>query len=140
MIGKLVYLRSIPCFGKIIFYFLKFLGLEIPLQVIIGKNVIFEHWAQGSVIHENCIIEDNVRIFQGVSIGRANAYKSMSEKWGILIKDGAVLCAGSKILCKKGILTVGKNTVIGANAVLLTSTGDNEIWAGIPAKKVGDRN
>jgi len=28
---------------------------------------------------------------------------------------------------------------VGANAVLLQSTGENEIWAGIPAKCVGKR-
>lgn len=46
---------------------------------------------------------------------------------------------GAKVLCKEGVLTVGKNTIIGANAVLLESTGDNEIWVGIPAKKIGLR-
>jgi len=28
---------------------------------------------------------------------------------------------------------------VGANAVLIDSTGENEIWAGIPARKVGLR-
>ncbi|MFQ7842579.1 MAG: acyltransferase, partial [Thomasclavelia spiroformis] len=54
------------------------------------------------------------------------------------IKEGAILCAGAKIL-GKGQLTVGRNTIIAANAVLLSSTGDNEVWAGIPAKKIKDR-
>jgi len=36
-------------------------------------------------------------------------------------------------------LIVGKNSVIGANAVLFNSTGENEIWAGIPAQKIGNR-
>ena len=36
-------------------------------------------------------------------------------------------------------LVVGEGTVIGANAVLTQSTGDWEIWAGIPAKKIGLR-
>jgi len=36
-------------------------------------------------------------------------------------------------------LRVGSGTVLGANAVLLQSTGENEIWAGIPARCVGKR-
>ena len=30
-------------------------------------------------------------------------------------------------------------SVIGANAVLLQSTGQNEIWAGVPARLIGKR-
>jgi len=36
-------------------------------------------------------------------------------------------------------LRVGRGTVVGANAVLLESTGENELWAGVPARKVGLR-
>jgi serine O-acetyltransferase len=36
-------------------------------------------------------------------------------------------------------MTIGAGSVIGANAVLLESTGENEIWVGIPAKKKGMR-
>ncbi len=36
-------------------------------------------------------------------------------------------------------LTIGAGTVIGANAVLTSSTGPGEIWAGSPARKVADR-
>lgn len=53
----------------------------------------------------------------------------------VLTIYGCIIWTGAKVLCKDGILTVGKNTVIAANAVLTQSTGDNEIWAGIPDKK-----
>ena len=42
-------------------------------------------------------------------------------------------------MLSKGKLVVGKGTIIGANAVLTQSTGENEIWAGIPAKLIGKR-
>ena len=35
--------------------------------------------------------------------------------------------------------TVGSGTIVGANAVVLGSTGENEIWAGNPARCVGRR-
>ena len=64
--------------------------------------------------------------------------KSLFE--GIEIQDDVILSPGSKILCKEGILKVRNGTVIGANAVLTESTGEWEIWAGIPAKCVGKRD
>ena len=62
-----------------------------------------------------------------------------SDFKGIVIEKGAVLCVGAKIICNKGILTVGKQTIIGANAVLTKSTGEDEIWAGVPAKFIKKR-
>jgi serine O-acetyltransferase len=140
--SKIVYflisLRKSKLFGRMALILLKTLTLEIPMKVRIGDNLELKHLATGLVIHPNTTIHNNVQIFQGVTIGRADAYKPYSESKmeSIVIKSGAVLCAGSKILCKEGELTVGENTIVGANSVLLNSTGDNEIWAGIPAKKV----
>ena len=62
-----------------------------------------------------------------------------SQQWGVIIRENAILGAGCKVLFQ-GDLVVGRGTVIGANSVLLCSTGENEIWAGIPAKCVGKRN
>jgi serine O-acetyltransferase len=59
---------------------------------------------------------------------------------GIEVGDDVILGAGAKVMCERGILRIGRGTVVGANAVLLDSTGENEIWAGIPARKVGIRN
>jgi serine O-acetyltransferase len=59
---------------------------------------------------------------------------------GIVIEDDAILAPGAKVLCKEGILRVGRGTVVGANAVLLQSTGENEIWAGVPARCIGQRD
>ena len=83
-------------------------------------------------------IGNNVKIYQNVTLGRADIWQdsSKSKFKSIHIGDGAIICAGAKVICKKGTLRVGKNTIIGANAVLTCSTGDNEIWAGIPAKKI----
>ena len=37
---------------------------------------------------------------------------------------------------KEGFLTVRKGSIIGANAVLMESTGEGETWAGVPALKI----
>lgn len=58
---------------------------------------------------------------------------------GFLVKEGAILCVGCSIISSHGLLVIGKNTIIGTNAVITCSTGDNEVWAGNLAKKIKDR-
>lgn len=141
MIKYIINLRRIPIIGCLCRIILAIVGLDIPKDVKIGKDVSFVHNAVGTVIHPNTIIKDNVKIYQGVTLGRADIYQDYkkSKMKGFLIEDGAILCAGAKIICKEGTLIVGRNTIIGANTVLLESTGENEIWAGNPAKKIGIR-
>ncbi|TBX82491.1 serine acetyltransferase [Bacillus mycoides] len=133
-------IRSIPLLGVLSYFFFKSIGVEIPSAVKIGKNVKLVHWANGLVIHPNTTIGDNVKLYQGVTLGRTDIHKPIeqSKMQGIVIEKGAIICAGAKVLCKDDFLTVGKNTVVGANSVLTCSTGDNEIWAGVPAKKIGN--
>ena len=104
----------------------------------IGKNVRFPHGLKGIILHPSTIIGDDVTIFHQVTCGRGDLYnidKRVRESQfnGIMIKRGAVLCAGAKIICNRGTLVVGEDTVIGANAVLTKSTGDKEVWVGVPA-------
>lgn len=130
--------RKRKVLSKIISHILIRKGIDIPPEVQIGENVKFPYNSIGTVIHNYTIIEDNVKIYQNVTIGRADIYKkaTSSKMKSIIIKENAIICAGAKVLCKEGILTIGKNSIVAANAVLLNSIGDNEIWAGIPAKKV----
>jgi serine O-acetyltransferase len=138
---RLVYARETPVLGKLFYYLLKLLGSEIPVSVPIGEDFILEHGGHGVVVHSKAKIGKRVRIYQGVTLGRADIYQSMdySKFDGIEIGDDVILCPGSKILCHQGTLNVGQGTVVGANAVLLQSTGEYEIWAGAPARCVGQR-
>ena len=138
---RLVYARQLPVIGKIFYYLLKMLGSEIPLSVPIGPGFILEHGGHGVVIHSKARIGANVHIYQGVTLGRADIYMpiSLSKFQGIDIGDDVILSPGCKILCKEGILKVGDGTLVGANAVLLQSTGEYEIWAGSPARLIGKR-
>lgn len=141
MIYRIAKLQKIPVIGLLFRFMLLILGVEIPKRVILGKNVEFPHNSVGTVIHPYTTIKDRVKIYQNVTLGRADIYVdySKSKMKGIIVEEGAVICAGAKVLCKEGTLVIGKNSIIAANAVLLTSTQDNEIWAGNPAKKIGIR-
>lgn len=142
-VNKLLKLRcKNKIIGKLIEKLIRNQGCFLPRNVKIGKNVQFSHNGFGTVVHPNTIIEDNVRIYQNVTIGRADIWNSIenSEMEGIIISEGAIICAGAKILCKRGKLVIGRNSIVCANAVVTKSIGDNEIWAGIPAKKIKNRN
>jgi serine O-acetyltransferase len=139
--SKLIYARRKPLIGKISYYILKLLSVEIPRSVIIGEDFELAHGGFGVVIHPNTNIGSRVKIYPGVTLGRADIFRSAdnSKFEGIEVEDDAILCPGAKILCKEGVLHIGRGSVVGANAVLLESTGVDEIWAGVPAKCVGVR-
>ena len=141
LITKLVYRRQGKILGKAAYYLLKLLGLEFPQSVPVGENLEIAHGGFGIVIHSRSEIGSNVKIYPGVTLGRADVHRPFEESGfeKIIIGDDVILSSGYKVLCKNGTLQVGDGSIIGANAVLLESTGPNEIWAGIPAKKVGNR-
>lgn len=137
----LVAARRIPLLGVLAYYALKVLGVEIPRSVQIGSGFDLVHGGVGVVIHPRSMIGRDVKIYPGVTLGRADIHlPAVQSKFaGIEIGDGAILASGSKVLCKEGVLRVGRGTVLGANAVLFESTGEGETWAGLPARKVGMR-
>jgi serine O-acetyltransferase len=136
---RLVYLRNRPLVGRWAYYALKFLGVEFPCSVQVGAGLILEHGGFGTVIHSRTVIGDRVKIYPGVTVGRADIYlpAGQSAFKGVMIEDDVILSPGSRVLGKDGILCVRRGTVVGANAVLLQSTGEWEIWAGVPARCVG---
>src|SRR5450759_4284216 len=138
---NLVYARQTPILGKLAYYLLKLLGAEIPCSVKIGPDFLLEHGGFGVVIHSRTQIGARVHIYPGVTLGRADIYRpsAQSRFLSILVEDDVILSPGAKILCKEGTMIVRRGSVIGANAVLLQSTGEDEIWAGAPAHCVGKR-
>jgi serine O-acetyltransferase len=52
------------------------------------------------------------------------------------IEAGCIIAAGAKIL---GPVTIGRNSVIGANAVVTRDVPPNSVMAGIPAKRISER-
>ena len=138
---SLVYARNNPILGGIAYYLLKILAVEIPRSVSIGSNFELAHGGVGVVIHSSSRIGDRVKIYPGVTLGRADVHYPIEQSGfeGIKIEDDVILGPGAKVLCKEGILTVKRGSIIGANAVLLNSTQEREIWAGVPARRIGFR-
>jgi serine O-acetyltransferase len=138
---SLVYARRWPLLGGLAYYALKLLGVEIPRGVPIGEGFELAHGGVGVVIHSKAAIGERVKIYPGVTLGRADIYRPASDSRfeGIVIENDVILAPGAKVLCKEGVLRVRRGAIIGANAVLLESAGEGEVWAGIPARCVGLR-
>jgi serine O-acetyltransferase len=138
---RLVYARRMRLFGRAAYLLLKLLGLEIPRSVAVGPGLTIEHGGFGTVIHSSTIIGSRVKLYPGVTVGRADIYRAAAQSAfeRVVIEDDVILSPGCKVLGKNGELRVGQGSVVGANAVLLSSTGPYEIWAGAPARLVGHR-
>ncbi len=139
---RLVYARRSRLWGRLAYGLLKLLGVEFPLPVPVGVDLELAHGGVGVVIHSRARIGCRVKIYPGVTLGRADVQRPMAQSRfeAIVIEDDVILAAGAKILCKEGVLRVRRGSMVGANAVLLQSTGENEIWAGIPARCIGRRD
>lgn len=101
-------------------------NIDIHPGAVIGKRVFIDHGI-GVVIGQTAIIEDDVVIYQGVTLGGVSLE---SGKRHPTIKKGAVLGAGAKIL---GNITIGEYAKIGANSVVVKHVPDCSTAIGIPA-------
>lgn len=112
--------------------------LKVPFSDGLGGG-FFVHRAPGTVLHPKTKIGANVQIYQNVTIGKSRPWDGMQKEGGCILEDDVILCAGAKVIFSEEPLIIGRGTVVGANSVLTSSTGEYGIWAGIPARKVGNR-
>jgi serine O-acetyltransferase len=97
----------------------------------IGKGVFLDH-ATGLVVGSTAVIEDNVSILQGVTLGgTGNETGDRHPK----IRQGVLLGAGAKIL---GNIEVGQCARVAAGSVVLAPVPRNMTVAGVPARVVGE--
>jgi serine O-acetyltransferase len=138
---RLVYARNKPLLGKMAYLTLKILGIELPGSVLVGEDFEIAHGGFGVVIHPKSVIGNRVKIYPGVTLGRADIHLPFERSGfkSIVIEDDVILSSGAKVLCKEGTLRVSRGSIVGANSVLLNSTAEYEIWVGVPAKCIGKR-
>ena len=101
-------------------------NIDIHPAAEIGKRVFIDH-GTGVVIGETTIIEDDVLIYQGVTLGGVSLTHGKRHP---TVKKGAVIGAGAKVL---GNIIIGEYSKIGANSVVVKEVPDNATAIGIPA-------
>lgn len=103
-------------------------SVVLPPATEIGRNVLLSYQGLGTVIHRAAVIEDDVTIGSGVTIGGRSG-RSGAPRVG----QGAMIGTGAKVL---GNIRVGRYVSIGANAVVLVDLPDYAVAVGIPARVV----
>jgi serine O-acetyltransferase len=113
-----LYLKDVPLIPRIMTeYAHAMTGIDIHPGAKIGRNFFIDH-GTGVVIGETTVIGDNVKIYQGVTLGALSFPKD--ERGKIIkggkrhptIEDNVIIYAEATIL---GDVVIGKNAVIGGN-------------------------
>ena len=108
-------------------------GIEIHPAAKIGKGVFIDH-GLGVVIGETTEIGDNCTIYQGVTLGGTGKDKGKRHP---TIGSNVTIGSGAKVL---GPFSVGDNSKIAANAVVLNEIPENSTCVGVPARVVKRNN
>ena len=100
-------------------------GIDIHPGAEIGKNCFIDH-GTGIVIGETAVVGNNVKIYQGVTLGALYVEKELADtKRHPTIEDNVILYSGCTIL--GGQTTVGRDTIIGGNVWLTKSVDPGRI-------------
>ena len=110
-----------------------FTGIEIHPGAKIGKGLFIDH-GMGIVIGETAEIGDNCTLYQNVTLGGTGKDKGKRHP---TIGNNVLIGTGAKVL---GPFTVGDNSKIAANAVVLTEVPENSTAVGVPARVVKVNN
>ena len=104
----------------------KVTGIEIHPAAKIGKGLFIDH-GMGVVIGETTVIGDNCTIYQGVTLGGTGKDKGKRHP---TIGNNVTIGSGAKVL---GPFTIGDNSKVAANAVVLNEIPPNCTCVGVPA-------
>ena len=100
-------------------------GIDINPGATIGEHFFIDH-GTGIVVGETSVIGDDVKMYQGVTLGAfspAGMHSVPGERRHPKIGDNVTIYAGSTLL--GGATEIGDNVVIGANAFVTSSVEPN---------------
>lgn len=109
---RLKYACDIP---NVSFYLKSGLRLPHPVGIVISKKV---------KIGEGCMI------YQNVTLGARENNRTGCSEYPVIGNDVRIY-AGATVI---GDISIGENSVIGANSVVTRDVPANEVWAGVPSR------
>jgi serine O-acetyltransferase len=104
-------------------------GVDIHPGAVLGPGLFIDH-AAGVVIGETTEIGANVTIYQGVTLGGTSLQQGKRHP---SVGDRVTIGAGAKVL---GPVTIGHDSRIGANAVVIKPVPANSVVVGVPGQIV----
>jgi serine O-acetyltransferase len=127
-IAHLLLKFKIPFLPRFLSQWGRFLtGIEIHPGATIDEGLFIDH-GMGVVIGETSVVGKNVTLYQGVTLGGTGKEKGKRHP---NIEDNVVIGTGAKIL---GNITIGANSYIGANAVVVKDVPANSTVVGVPGR------
>ncbi|MCA0950241.1 serine O-acetyltransferase [Shewanella chilikensis] len=122
-------------YGKLSKFILLYIRRRYSVYIDVGAQfagpVSFPH-PVGIVIGRGVVISENVTIYQNVTIGGARAGDWVNNYYP-KIEQGVTIYAGAVLI---GNITVGADSIIGANAVVNRDVYKNSTVVGIPAREI----
>jgi len=105
-------------------------GLDLHPAARLGRGVFVDH-GLGLVIGETAVVEDEVSLWHGVTLGSTlNESGDRHPK----IRRGALICAGATVL---GNIEVGAGALVAAGAVVTRAVPAGRVVGGVPARDLG---
>jgi serine O-acetyltransferase len=105
-------------------------GVDIHPAAVIGSGILLDH-ATGVVVGETAVIEDDVSMLHGVTLGGSGCESGDRHP---KIRRGVLISTGAKIL---GNIEIGECAKVAAGSVVLASVPAHATVAGVPARIVG---
>ena len=134
------YIKNVPFIGAGVRVIIEYLLIRIlyssdiscKAKILGGLNIMHGH---DIVIGSGVKIGTNFKIFNGVTLGNKDTNNGKVEQ--PIIGNNVTIGTGVKVL---GNIKIGDNTIVGANSVVTRDIPSNEVWAGVPAKKIKVRD
>lgn len=118
--------KNLYLIARFFAHFARFItGVEIHPGAKIGRRFFIDH-GMGIVIGETAEIGDDCSIYHGVTLGGTTWQKGKRHP---TLENGVIIGAGAKVL---GPITLGVNSRIGSNAVVVKDVPDRATVVGIP--------
>jgi serine O-acetyltransferase len=108
-------------------------AVDIHPAAKLGRGIMIDH-ATGVVIGETAVIDDDVSMLHGVTLGGTG---KEDEDRHPKVRRGVLLSAGAKIL---GNIEIGEYSRVGAGSVVLKDVPPHTTVAGVPARVIGKAN
>ena len=123
-IAHILYKSNIPYIPRIMSEYIHGkTGIDIHPGAEIGESFFIDH-GTGVVVGETCVIGNNVKLYQGVTLGALSVKKEMvDKKRHPTIEDDVTIYSGATILGGKTV--IGKGSVVGGNVWLTQSVPAN---------------